>query len=52
MDMLNKKKVFQVLSRVMPLEIDCCLLLFDSLARARELNTEAYKIDVDLNLAS
>jgi len=36
----------------MPWEIDYCLLLFDSLARARELTTETYKIDVDLNLSN
>lgn len=49
---MTKKKVFQLLTHVMPWEIDYCLLLFDSLARAKSLTTETYKIDIDLNLSS
>jgi hypothetical protein len=36
----------------MPWEIDYCLLLFDSLARARELTTQEYRIDVALNVSN
>lgn len=52
MNTTNKKKVFQIFTHIMPWEIDYCLVLFDSLARARELTNETYKIDVDLNLSN
>jgi len=36
----------------MPWEIDYCLLLFDTLARAKELTTQRYRIDIALNLSN
>lgn len=46
------KKTFQIFTHIMPWEIDYCLVLFDSLARARELTTQKYRVDVALNLSN
>jgi hypothetical protein len=49
---MTSKKTFQIVSHIMPWEIDYCLILFDTLARARELTTQRYRIDVALNLSN
>jgi len=46
------KKTFQIFSHIMPWEIDYCLLLFDTLARAKQLTTQRYRIDIALNLSN
>jgi hypothetical protein len=46
------KKTFQIFSHIMPWEIDYCLLLFDTLARAKTLTTQRYRIDIALNLSN
>ena len=47
-----EKKVFQLLTHVMPWEIDYCLVLFDTLGRAKKRTEHYYRIDVALNLSS
>jgi hypothetical protein len=46
------KKVFQIMTHVMPWEIDYCLVLFDTLARAKTLTNHIYRVDVGFNLSS
>lgn len=48
----SNKKVFQILTHLMPWEIDNCLILFDTLSRARKFTKQIYNIDVALNLSS
>lgn len=46
------KKVFQIFTHVMPWEIDNCLVLFDTFARAKRSTTETYKFDIALNVSN
>lgn len=50
--MRDNKRVFQILTHLMPWEIDNCLILFDTLGRARKFTNQIYKVDVALNLSS
>ncbi len=50
--MRDNKDVFQIITHLMPWEIDNCLLLFDTLARGIKSTTQIYKIDIALNLSS
>lgn len=45
-------KTFQILTHVMPWEIDYCLVLFDTLGRAKKKTKHCYRIDVALNLSN
>ena len=45
-------KVFQLLTHIMPWEIDYCLILFDTLSRAKKKTEHYYKIDIALNLSN
>lgn len=47
-----EKKIFQIATHVMPWEVDYCLVLFDTLARAKKKTEHYYRIDVALNLSS
>jgi len=49
---MTEKKVFQLLTHVMPWEVDYCLILFDTLGRAKKRTEHYYRIDVALNLSS
>jgi hypothetical protein len=46
------KKTFQIITHVMPWEVDYCLILFDTLGRAKKRTKHRYKIDIALNLST
>lgn len=48
----KSKKIFQIMSYVMPWEIDYCLLLFDTLSRAKKKTEHKYRVDIALNLSN
>ena len=49
---MNNKKTFQIMTHIMPWEIDYCLILFDTLSRSKKNTSHRYNIDVALNLSS
>lgn len=49
---MHHTKTFQIMTHVMPWEVDYCLILFDTLSRSRKNTTQRYNIDIALNLSS